>query len=145
MLKRSVETTRQVKRRQPAITRPAQVDERLSDRVAAALPLVYTLTTRDGRLEGRGRTINISGGGIRFLIPKPVASRTPCRLRLTLPNQPTPLSLRGVVVWSRRARTAGRSRYEVGVRLQTSNLADEAALAPYCQFIASQLLMKYAR
>ena len=120
-------------------------DTRKADRLAVALPLTYVIECGPERLEGHADTIDIGGGGVRFLISRMVSPRTMCQLTLMLPDQTEPLLLTAQVSWCRQVTTRGCDRFELGVAFVISPADDTAMFGHYCQFIASQLLLKHVR
>jgi hypothetical protein len=143
----------------------ADIDQRTAERLPVTLPLTYTIHDPSGPVEGSTVTSNLSGTGVGFRIPQPVAPASPCRLRLTLPQRTDPLHFTGRVAWCRKIPhdpstpppLAGSLRispsglhspqtFEVQVGLALSMPADareEPSFATYCHFIASELVKRY--
>jgi len=125
----------------------ALLDQRKAERLPLTLPLTYRIDSPTGTLEGHTNTIDIGGGGVRFLVPKMLTSHSICYIVLLLPNQQEPLSLMGKVAWCRQKqgfRSTRTTSFEVGVAFTLSTSSDETFVR-YCHFIAAQLLMKHLR
>lgn len=118
-------------------------DQRKAERIAVALPLTYVIECGTEQLEGRASTIDVGGGGVRFLISRMVSPQTRCRLTLTLPGRAEPLLLTAQVSWCRKVSVRGRDQCEVGAGFVLSPEDDTAAFGHYCQFIAGQILLKH--
>lgn len=124
----------------------ADIDQRTAERLPVTLPLTYTIHDPAGSIEGTTVTSNLSGTGVGFRIPQPVAPASPCRLRLTLPQQADPLHFTGRVVWCREIADRPPQAFEVQVGLALSTPAEvreEPSFATYCHFIASELVKRY--
>lgn len=119
------------------------VDDRKSERLPLTLPLTYSMDAGGVRLEGHTLTENVSGGGLRFPIPKMVSPDTPCHINLKLPDHLEPLLLRGRIAWCRLGRGRYRNLFEVGIALEIPREYHNATFSIYCRFIATQLLEKY--
>ena len=124
----------------------ADIDQRTAERLPVTLPLTYTIHDPSGPVEGSTVTSNLSGTGVGFRIPQPVAPASPCRLRLTLPQRTDPLHFTGRVAWCRKIPYDSPQTFEVQVGRALSMPAgarEEPSFATYCHFIASELVKRY--
>jgi len=122
---------------------PLEIDQRRAERLPIKLPIYYIIQGSHDSVSAQTTTLNMSGGGVEFLIPRMVSPMTVCRLTVTLPKQPIPLVFLGHVSWCRQGRGKHKHQYEVGVVFSTPDSCDEPTFACYCHFIAAQLLTKY--
>lgn len=118
------------------------VDERKAERLPLRLPISYTLLLPNEFLRGTTVTTDLSGSGLQFPVPRMVSPQTVCQVDIRLPTQAEPLSFLGRVAWCRQGK---RAYCDVGVALSAFDSYHEGAFAKYCQFIATQLLVKYLR
>ena len=119
-------------------------DPRKSERIQIALPLTYVIQCGTSPLEGRTSTIDVGGGGVRFVVPRMVSPQTMCRLTLTLPDRTEPLLFTARASWCRQISIGGHDQFELGAGFVISDAADDAAaFGHYCQFIAGRILLKH--
>ena len=119
------------------------VDERKAERLVLHLPVSYTLLMANEFLRGTAVTTDISGSGLQFPVPRMVSPQTVCQVDIRLPNEEQPLSFLGRVAWCRQSARA--NQHDIGIALSAFDSYHEGAFAKYCQFIATQLLVKYLR
>jgi hypothetical protein len=127
---------------QQAVVRVTTIDWRKADRMRARLPVSYVLQTSRGAVRGQSRTTNFGGGGLRFPIRQSVDVGTPCQLRLRLPGRSQPLALIGQVSWCAVMASEPTVPYEVAIAF-SGEASNRPMFRAYCQFVATQLLMKY--
>jgi len=121
-----------------------EIDERTAERLAVALPVTYAFEFPGRRLEGVTNTIDLSGGGVRLVVPQMIAAQTPCHVNLKLPDQPDPLTLHGHVAWCRQGRRRSEHAFEVGIIFSQPERYDDPTFGRFSHFIASQLLTRHA-
>lgn len=89
------------------------VDRRGSSRVDISVPVWYHIKS-DWTKWLLGKSVDHSDTGIRLALPSKVKPGTEISIRLKLPDSPTPVNLKGVVVWTAPGDT-GREMVECGV------------------------------
>lgn len=122
-----------------------QLDQRSSERLPIALPLMFLFEgSAEGKtLHGRSATTDLSGRGLQFLIPWQIPAQTRCQITVDLPHAGTRVQFVGSVSWCQAVQAAG-DRYEVGVAIEPADGQDDG-FESYCHFIASQLLARALR
>ncbi len=127
--------------------RPALLffDRRTAERIPLSLPLTYAFILPGELARGTTTTINLSGWGVQFAIPRMTAPQTACQVTITLPNQSNPLTFVGRVVWCRQALGKQQDSFEVGVAFVMQAAYGDQAFVRYSHFIAGQLLARYLR
>ena len=122
-------------------------DERTAERIPLELPLTYMLMESSGekRCEGVTKSLNVSGGGVQFIIPSMVSPHTTCHILLTLPDNAEPLSFSGEVRWCRQRPGAAQGTCEVGVAFSSPCSYTDATFIRYSHFIATLLVARYLR
>lgn len=148
MLKRSLDPTAQLRpteRSGPISPYLPVVDERKAERLPLHLPVAYTLLLPNEFLRGTIETTDISGSGLQFAVPRMVSPQTVCQIDLRLPDAAEPLSFLGRVAWCRQSQGKQKDLYDIGISLSAFDAYHEGAFARYCQFIATQFLVKYLR
>ena len=119
------------------------IDKRKSERLTLALPLAYVIDCLDRQLIGDSETVNLSGGGLQFLMSAMVPAGCACQVHVHLPEEDEPVTLAGRVIWCRAGQGEYGVQFEVAVAWQAGDACDQRTFARYCQFIATQLLKKY--
>ena len=127
---------------QQSVVRVTTIDWRKADRLRSSLSVSYVLQTSQGTIRGRSRTTNFGGGGLRFPIRQRVEVGTPCQLSLRLPGRSKPLTLLGRVSWCTSVASKPALPHEVAIAF-SGQVSNRPMFRAYCQFVATQLLMKY--
>lgn len=74
-----------------------------------------TLLPRPGFIEEFCPVIDISRGGIRFLTQKPIKPDTEVTVRISVPGERIPFTMKGIVKWS--SQSEGKTyQYQAGVQ-----------------------------
>ena len=85
-------------------------------------------------------TRDISGGGLRLVLEKPLAAGTQVQLAIPLPGQDAPVNAIGEVVWSEQQEVTGKtsrqSSAEIGIRAKEISPQDQELLM---HFVAQSL------
>lgn len=92
-------------------------DRRVFARINTRFPLTF-LDSSTGR-EGKADAVNISANGICFITNEKLFDRTPLEVWLGIPDEHSPLYVRGEVVWSK---LSSEERQYVGMRLDNAEL-----------------------
>ncbi len=74
-----------------------------------------TLLPKPGYIEEFCPLVDISRGGIRFLAQKPMKPETEVSVRISIPGERIPFTMKGVVKWSAAAQAKTYS-YQIGVK-----------------------------
>ena len=118
-------------------------DQRKTERLVVALPLTYVVEIAGRQLIGDAETLNISGGGVQFLVQSLVPADSPCLIHLTLPGDTEPVSFHGTVLRCQAGAGEYGAQFEVAVAWAAHNADREVMFARYCNFVATELLKKY--
>ncbi|MBI3323717.1 MAG: PilZ domain-containing protein [Candidatus Omnitrophica bacterium] len=134
-------------RSQPLPRGALWLDRRKADRIQIAVPLSYRLLMPGRQMQGCTFSANLSGKGVRFVVPWPVAPGTACELRLLLPDDPSAVRLNGQVVRCRAQRdgTSDSGLFELGVAIVASRTTKDAEFARFCQFVACRILERHLK
>lgn len=120
-------------------------DGRRAERLPLAIPVRYRIRLPGRLLQGRGLTMNLSGGGVQFPLPfqTKVPQGSPCELELTIPDSKQPLKFKGAVMRCAARRGSASKGFEIAVTISESGSCDKRVFSKYCYFIASQLVARY--
>jgi hypothetical protein len=119
------------------------IDDRRADRLSLHLPLSYTILLPGELLRGSTKTIDLSGAGLHFLVPRMVTPQTICQIDLHLPDAAEPLSFLARSAWCRQTRGWHRRSFDLGVTLSPADTYGDGTFARYSRFIAGHLLRRY--
>lgn len=119
------------------------IDDRKAERLPLRLPLSFTILLPGELLRGTTSTLDVSGRGLHFLVPRMVTPQTICQIDLSLPGEEAPLSFLGRSAWCRQARGRHRRSFDLGVAVSSADTYRDGAFARYCRFIAGALLRRH--
>jgi len=106
--------------------------------------MTYTIGLPSETMRDTTRTVNVSAGGISFIIPRMVSPQTVCQISIMLPDGLRPLAFLGRVAWCARGSGRHRDEFSVGVAFAPSNSReDDQTYAALHRYLASHLVTKY--